>query len=83
MRILLYLRTDAIAALARVNMPSLLRNTTNTGSKLRQPNELGEYVTVPCMDIGYRSLVSARAWVRGKSTSNPKVDLDISGDFDF
>jgi hypothetical protein len=35
------------------------------------------------MDIGYRSLLDARAWVRGKSTTNPKVNLDISGDFGF
>jgi hypothetical protein len=35
------------------------------------------------MDFGYRSLVVARAWVQGKSTSNPKVNLDISGDFGF
>ena len=64
-------------------MPSLLRNTTNTGTKLRQPRELAEYVYVPCMEIGYRSLVVARAWVRGKSTSNPKVNLDTSGDCGF
>ncbi len=61
-------------------MPSLLRNTTNTGTKLRQPRE---HATVPCMYIGYRSLVVARAWVRGKSTSNPQVNSDTSGDFGF
>ncbi len=64
-------------------MPAVLSNTTNTGTKLRQPREPAEYVTVPCMDIGYRSLVGARAWVRRKSTSNPKVNLDTSGDFGF
>ena len=64
-------------------MPSLLRNSTNTSTKFRQPRELAEYVTVPCMDIGYRSPIVARAWVRGKSTSNHKVNLNASGDFGF
>ena len=35
------------------------------------------------MDIGYRSLVVARAWVRGKSALNPKVNLNASRDFGF
>ena len=72
-----------MSALARVNRPSLFRNTMNTGTKLRQSKEPAEYVTVPCMDIGCSSLVVARAWARGKSTSNPKVILDINGDFGF
>ena len=75
--------TNAIDALARVNVSSLLRDTTNTGTKLRQPWESAKYVTIHCMDIGYRSLVVDRAWVRGKSASNPKVNLDISGVFGF
>ena len=43
---------DALTALARVNMPSLIRNTMNTGTKLHPPREPAEYVTVPCMGIG-------------------------------
>ena len=35
------------------------------------------------MDLGYRSLVVAKARVRGKSTFHLKVDLDMSGDFWF
>ncbi len=35
------------------------------------------------MDIGHRSLVVANAWARGKSTSNPKVNQDFNGDFDY
>jgi hypothetical protein len=35
------------------------------------------------MDLGHRSLVVAKAWARGKSTSHPKVNLDMNGDFGF
>ncbi len=35
------------------------------------------------MDIGHSSLVAANAWVRGKSTSNPKVNLDFNGCFGY
>jgi len=73
----------ATSALARANRPSILRISTNIGTKLHQPRELAEYVSVPCMDIGHRSLVVANAWVRGKSTSNPKVNLDFNGDFGY
>ena len=61
----------------------MLRNNTNTGTKLRQSKEPAKYVAVPCMDIGYRSLVVACAWVRNKSTSSPKVNLNVNGDFGF
>jgi len=75
--------STATAALARANRPSILRTCTNTGTKFHQPREPAEYVSVPCMDIGHRSLVVANAWVRGKSTSNPKVYLDFNGDFGY
>ncbi len=55
----------------------------NNGLIRHKPREPAEYVTVPCMDIGHRSLVVAKAWVRRKSTSHPKVNLDMSGDFRF
>ena len=76
-------RSFVAVALARVNGPSILRISTNTGTKLHQPTKQAEYVTVPCMEIGHRSLFVANAWVLGKSTSNPKVNLDFNGEFRF
>ena len=35
------------------------------------------------MDLEHPSLVVAKAWVRGKSTFEPDVNLDMSGDFGF
>jgi hypothetical protein len=35
------------------------------------------------MDIGYHSLVVAKALVREKITLHPKVELDTSGNFGF
>ena len=35
------------------------------------------------MNIGHQNLVVANAWVRGKHTLNPKVNLDMNGDFGF
>jgi hypothetical protein len=74
-------RSDATASLARANR--LLHNITNTDIPYRQPREPAEYITVPCMDIGHQNLVVAKAWVRGKHTLNPKVNLDMNGDSGF
>ena len=74
-------RSDATSSLARASR--LLHYTTNTGIPHRQPREPAEYITVPCMDIGHPNLVAAKAWVRGKHTLNPKVKLDMNGDFGF
>ena len=35
------------------------------------------------MDLGHRSLVVANDWVRRKSTTQPEINLDMSGDFGF
>ena len=51
--------------------------------KYRKPKEPAVYATIPCMNIGFESLVVANAWVRGKNTSNPKLNLNIYGDFGF
>ena len=49
----------------------------------RQAREPEEYITVPCIYIGHQNLVVAKAWVRGKHALNPKVNLDMNGDFGF
>ena len=56
--------SDATLALTRGKI--LLRKCTKSGIKNRQPRELAEYINIPCMDIGFQSLVVANAWVRGK-----------------
>jgi len=73
--------SDATSTLTRGNM--LLRKCTKTDIQCRHPREPVEYVIIPCMDIGFKSHVVANAWVRGKITSNPKVNLDMNGDFGF
>jgi hypothetical protein len=73
--------SDATSALTRGNR--LLRKCTKSDLQYRKPREPAEYISIPCMDIGFQSLVVANAWVRGKNTSNPKVNLDMNGDFGF
>jgi hypothetical protein len=48
-----------------------------------KPREPAKYIIVACMDIGHHNLVVAKAWVRGKHTLPPKVNLDMNGDFGF
>jgi hypothetical protein len=72
-------RSIATGALARTNIPSVLRIRSNIGTKLHQPREPAEYVTVSCMDIGHRSLVVANAWVRGKSLPILRLTWILTG----
>ena len=75
--------SDATSTRARENKPTPLCTNTNNLLTRHNPREPAKYVTVPCMDLRHRSFVVAKAWVRGKSTSQPKVNLDMSGDFGF
>jgi hypothetical protein len=75
--------SDATTTLARANKPTPLRTNPNKILVRHKPWGPAEYFTVPCMDLGHRSLVVAKAWVRGKSSSHPKVNLIMSGDSGF
>jgi hypothetical protein len=73
----------ATTTFARANKPTPLRTNPNSNLIRHKPREPAEYVSVPCTDLSHRSLVVAKAWARGKSTSQSKANLDMSGDFGF
>lgn len=81
-------RSDATSALKRSQTHRTSTSTNTSASRHRLPREPAEYVTVPCMDINDQCLIVAKAWVRGKSTSQgymflSQVNLDMSGEFGF